>query len=184
MTEDTAVVDMKDMLAKEFSSGNGKLIISESLSDLEVGMLVRDTAHLSDGVPFIVIPGNCGNWDRNMSQFLLLASDEKTLILENACKKINELGGPNIPVDVAGFLVGLILCQERKPFTSSADVQWLEISPRLLDIMSRAKSLRTVVELDQCIDDYRAQLNGIEDRYGNLNALFELRNGIVEFNRD
>lgn len=168
---------------KELATCGGKLIVSENLSDQDIGALVRNAVRLSKGAPFTVVPEASGAMDDCIVQFFLLPSDEKTKSIEVACKKLKEFGGPDISPDVAGFLVGLVLGEDHKFAAESLDYQWLLIGPKLLEIMERAKSLRTVEELNHCISDYRTHLNGMQDRFGNLAALFELRNGIVEYNK-
>jgi len=67
--------------------------------------------------------------------------------------------------------------------TSNDDHLWLEISPKLIQISDRAAKLKTVQELDDCIAEYRCLLNGLDDRHGTLNVIFEFRNSIVELSQ-
>lgn len=63
------------------------------------------------------------------------------------------------------------------------DEKWLDISPALIEIAKRASQVKTVEEVDQCIDEYRQVLNGQTDRFDSLDVIFEYRNSIVEHNQ-
>ena len=61
-------------------------------------------------------------------------------------------------------------------------VEYYAILNKLTEITNRAIGCRTVAEVDDCIEDYRAILMGKDDEAGGLAAMFEYRNSIVSSN--